>query len=388
VDLVIANSANVGAVRARNQGLAASAADYVLFSDNDIEFATDIVGRLLAVAESDPRIGIVGPLLNQQLDELGMPEGLSLPAITQRVEIERAGQRATGTCVPSCCALFRRSLLDAVGPWDTAYDTYAYEDFDYCQQAKARGFGVVVALDCYVHHRQNATIGQLGNVSDVVRRNRALFLDRWGVPVGDSVGIVEPGRLPIDMAPSPAADSPATALAAYVKLLQLSAPVLTAEERETLRRRWETLLRRLPDPGRDVLVLGRGGGHAVRLLRHLYGRHAIGVVPRLRDEAPYAVWEGEPFAIPLPDVSLDGVVAWRSLEYSAMPLLALLEINRVLRPDGRALVLVPPAEATSIARPGCYSVLGDAHWRRLFADTGLRVTETREEVLDDERLTR
>ena len=63
-DLLITASANLGAVRGRNLGWTATTADYVLFSDNDIEFCCDVVASLVAAMEREPRLGIVGPLQN------------------------------------------------------------------------------------------------------------------------------------------------------------------------------------------------------------------------------------------------------------------------------------------------------------------------------------
>ena len=368
-DLVIANSANVGAVRGRNQLMAVSDADYLLFSDNDLEFTADVVAGLLAHAERDERIGIVGPLLNQHVAELGLDADLPIDVITAELARSAAGRTKADACIASCCALFRRAVVEAVGPWDVKYHLYAYEDFDYCQQAQVKGFRVVVALDTYVHHHANTTVGQIRDLDEVVLRNRKLFQNRWGVPVGEEIGIVGP------FAPGPqaeAATAPPVAVSEWLAALRPVDPAWDAGSSEAARLAAEQLIARLPDLGRDVLVIGRGASHAVRLLRHAYGRpEALGLVPDLRAEVPYGVLEGEPHAIPLPDGRLDGVVAWRSLEHSAAPLVALLEINRVLRAGGHAALLVPAGGET-------ISALGDAHWRRLIAAAGLTLLDARE----------
>ena len=91
-DLVVANSVNVGAVRARNQGWAVSGADFILSTDNDVEFTTDIVARLLAVMRHDPDVGIAGPLLNEHLAAEGLPTDVPLAVVSDLVARELAGQ--------------------------------------------------------------------------------------------------------------------------------------------------------------------------------------------------------------------------------------------------------------------------------------------------------
>lgn len=372
-DLLIASSTNVGAVRGRNIGWAVSDADYILSTDNDVEFATDIVERLVTVADAHPELGIVGPLLNEHLGQAGLPTNLPLPVITSLVETENAGGLKPAGYVPGC-ALFRRRMIDAIGGWDTAYDTWAFEEYDYCQRAKAAGWGVAVAMDCYVHHHGNTSIGQLQNREALAAKNRELFLSRWGIRVGEQIGIVDPG---LAAASAEVTATPDTgALADHVRQLRCASAAPSAA--------WpaggvEALLGRLPDLGKRMLVLGAAPADAVRGLRHLYAREATGLAPEVGPAPPYAVETGEAHAIPAPDAHYDGILAIESLERSPMPLMALLEMRRVTRPGGLIALLMPPMEPAWLARPGHFSLLTDIQWRALFGAAGLELLDARAE---------
>ena len=64
---VIASSKNLGAPGGRNLGLEAilhrSNNDYVLFLDNDVVVEPRLVDKLVAAAESQSHVGIVGPIV-------------------------------------------------------------------------------------------------------------------------------------------------------------------------------------------------------------------------------------------------------------------------------------------------------------------------------------
>lgn len=382
-DLLVANSANVGAVRARNQGWAVSDADYILSTDNDVEFATDIVERLVAVAEAHPEVGIVGPLLNEHLGQAGLPTTLPLPLLTEAVRAANAGRIESAAYVPGC-ALFRRRLIEAVGGWDPAYDTWGYEEYDYCQRARAAGFRAVVAMDCYVHHHGNTSVDQLEQRAALCEKNQRVFLGRWSVPVGDTIGIVDP-RPPAGTAgsgPGPADDD--ATLAGRIRTLRHAAP---APESPWPEGGVEALLGRLPDLGARILVVGAAPAAAVKALRHLYGREAVGLAPVVSAVRPYGVEPGEAHAVPAPDGHYDGVLALESLEHSPLPLLALQELRRVTRPGGLIVAVVSPRQAAWIARPGHFSVLDDEQWQALFAAARLEVLDRRlEDAAGDPRV--
>ena len=58
--------------------------------------------------------------------------------------------------VTTPCALFRREVLDAVGPLDEEYQ-WLYEDVDYCLRARQAGFDCFVCYDAVCTHDEAGT---------------------------------------------------------------------------------------------------------------------------------------------------------------------------------------------------------------------------------------
>lgn len=379
-DLVIANSTNVGPIRARNQGYAVSSADLVLFIDNDIEFACDVVERLTAALEQDPRLGIVGPVLNQHLEEMKFAvAGATVAEITGALGQLGPGALQDVTHTP-CCMLIRRAVVDEVGWWDTVYEIYGYEEYDYCKRAKARGWRVALALACYVHHNAQRASDRLADRDALVERNRQTFFRRWGVTVKDgTTGIVEPYPVLAETAPA------ASRLATHLATLGWSGVAACRPDPS-----WPAVTERfvdgLPHTGPDVLVIGCGSSEAVKQLRHRYSRRAVGLVPALGPDNVYGVRQGFGYDLPFEDASFDAVIARHSLEHSPMPLVNLLEAHRVLRPSGLAIVSVPNPGPGVGNRSVLHAELTDRQWQRLFSLSSLALLDARADPDDANKL--
>ncbi|MBI4611256.1 MAG: glycosyltransferase [Candidatus Rokubacteria bacterium] len=361
-DFVIANSANTGPSRARNLGYAVTTSEYVLFSDNDIEFEADVITRLVTAMEHEPRLGLVAPLLQHYLEETGnFPTGASLAEMTAVAAARAPASLQDIPLLMSTVVLARRSMIEEIGPWDTGYGLYGHEDSDYTLRARARGWRAAMAPDCYVHH-SGAGIPALPNREAIAEQSRQVLLRRWGIKGANVTGIVDPSSFPTHTRSAP------SQLRDHLKLIERYAatcrlpadwPVIT-----------ERFLAVMPKIGQDVLVVGCGSGEAVKQLRHRYRRHAIGLVPTLRPDDVYGVQQGHGYELPFDDGSLDAVIARHSLEHSPMPLVDLLETRRVLRQNGLAILSLPaPSDGT---QPSLLPLaLTEAEWRRLFAIAGL-----------------
>lgn len=113
-------------------------------------------------------------------------------------------------------------------------------------------------------------------------------------------------------------------------------------------------------PGERVLDIGSGTGELARLLAETVGPdgEVIGIDPNpgMRTEAerraPRARFvDGNAYALPLPDDSLDAVTCERVFQHLDHPVKAAAEIARVLRPGGR-VVVTDVDWATAVIHPG------------------------------------
>ena len=128
--------------------------------------------RLLACAQSDPSIGIVGPWSNaatwQSVPHVVGPDGTwttnpqldprQVPEINQRLALGSARLRPRVPLVNGFCYLVTRELLDAVGGLDTDTFPRGYgEEDDLSIRASGAGFTAAIADDCFVYHAKSAS---------------------------------------------------------------------------------------------------------------------------------------------------------------------------------------------------------------------------------------
>ena len=160
---VIANSQNVGFARGVNQGLAATASDFVLILNPDCQLRNGAVEVLLTEIQNRPTCAVAGPRI---LDPDGRLQGSArgdpdmftglfgrtgwlrraLPwlGVSKRNVADpalSATESAAVDWVSGACMLARRDALASVGGFDERYFLY-WEDADLCRRLRAKGYEV------------------------------------------------------------------------------------------------------------------------------------------------------------------------------------------------------------------------------------------------------
>jgi GT2 family glycosyltransferase len=174
---VVRNPSNRGFGAACNQGAAAASGRYLLFINPDCRMPTGALKRMVAVLESQPVVGMLGPLVlnNDGSEQRGcrrfLPDpkralmrvlGLHKPDAQGRV----AGFDLTGTPLPDgpapveaisgACLLIRRELFEKLKGWDEGYFLHC-EDLDLCMRVQRAGAQVLFVPDVGVSHVQGAS---------------------------------------------------------------------------------------------------------------------------------------------------------------------------------------------------------------------------------------
>jgi O-antigen biosynthesis protein len=187
--LLIANETNLGACTARNQGLAEARAEFIAFVDNDtVVRRLDWLGRLAHRLQADSRLGIVGPKLLFPFAPFAIEcAGVGISP-TGRVQYRGRGcpnhacdEPAQVQCLISAAWLMKRTVIDAVGFLDEAFNPAQFEDFDYCYRAREAGWTVGYEPSSELYHFENVTTrgSQDLRFNLVTLRNWRLFRQRW-----------------------------------------------------------------------------------------------------------------------------------------------------------------------------------------------------------------
>lgn len=165
---VVRLDVNLGFAGGVNTGLRMALADpgtaYAWILNNDTVCAPDALARLVACAEADERIGLVGCPLHEGRDPATrrlVPAGKDLLRPWAIPVAARPDALPDYLCGASL--LVRRALLQDVGLLDEGY-FFFFEDADLSLRAKRRGWKLAVARDAEIVHTGSATIRELSEL--------------------------------------------------------------------------------------------------------------------------------------------------------------------------------------------------------------------------------
>lgn len=159
---LIRNEENLGFIKATNQGLKLSNAPYSCLMNNDAEATVGWLTELISVAESDRAIGLVNPQ-------------------SKRGNSREKGARylETNQCM-GYCMIIKREVLDKIGYLDEAFGVGGFDDTDFSRRADLAGYKCVCARNAYVYHEWHTSFNKAGNREALVRKNEAIYFEKWG----------------------------------------------------------------------------------------------------------------------------------------------------------------------------------------------------------------
>jgi GT2 family glycosyltransferase len=168
---VIANQDNLGFARASNIGIVHAlkqGADYVLLLNNDTLVSERLLTELVAVGESDPKIGMLVPKIyyhggERRLWSAGARWRRFPPRVTiigfgkedsPAYSFQREVDYATG-----CAMLVKREVFERVGMFDPAFFMY-HEDYDFSARVRRGGYRIVYVPQAVMWHKVSASTGE------------------------------------------------------------------------------------------------------------------------------------------------------------------------------------------------------------------------------------
>ncbi len=154
---------------AANQGMKASRHPYLVLLNSDTIVSPHWLDRLIACADSDERIGLVGPLSNtaswQSIPEVEyrgdwaanpLPLDMTVAQMANRVSALSPRSYPQLPFLNGFCLLIKRALQEDIGYFDEAAFGAGYgEENDYCLRAGKAGWTLAVADDTYIYHAQS-----------------------------------------------------------------------------------------------------------------------------------------------------------------------------------------------------------------------------------------
>jgi len=184
---VVYNSQNVGFPAGINQGILKSKGKFVIIANNDIVVTDNWLTRMMDVAESEDKIGIVGPISNGvsgvQMDKDAKYNSIKeMHQYAKEVSSRNSGKVEEFPRVAFLCTLIKREVIDKIGGLDERFSPGNFEDDDFCLRAQLAGFKTVIAKDVFIHHYGSVSFKQNGvnKYAERLQINEKIFIDKWG----------------------------------------------------------------------------------------------------------------------------------------------------------------------------------------------------------------
>jgi len=182
---MIINKTNVGVAEGQNIGMRYAVncgAEYILITNNDVTFDKRCLTELMEVAESDNRIGIIGPkIYYSEMPNKIWQAGRYLnwnkgTCIIEGNEID-IGQYDEQKEVDFLgVILIRKNVLEKIGLYQANFFAY-WEDTDFCVRAHKAGFKIVYAPKAKIWHKVSYTTKRIkGFFEYFSTRNRFWFM--------------------------------------------------------------------------------------------------------------------------------------------------------------------------------------------------------------------
>lgn len=158
---------NTGFATGNNKGFEQASGAYIVILNNDTRAEPDWLAKMVAVAEENPAVGMVGCRTcaygdRDTIDTIGgriCRDGMSRGAYRSQ-SFSKLGLNPVeeGLYPSGCAALYKRAMLDETGFFDDDFFAYA-EDTDLGLRGQLAGWKTLIATDAVVHHKYSGTGG-------------------------------------------------------------------------------------------------------------------------------------------------------------------------------------------------------------------------------------
>lgn len=195
--LLVANGANLGAPRARNQAIQLARGQWLVFLDNDAIVTPGWLAGLLYHGAIDPLAGCIGPTSDraahgQAIEYAGTSDPSELADFAGQIALLKPRQFKFASLLSSFCLLVRRSVIEAIGGFDERFSPWGFEDDDFTLRAALASGHNRIALDVFVRHEAYAG-AKLEEHARLLARNWRRFAKKWRLPEsaahGDYAGL-------------------------------------------------------------------------------------------------------------------------------------------------------------------------------------------------------
>jgi len=176
--LLLRNDTNLGWLKATNQGMRASDADYLCLINNDIIAAPGWLDNIVATMERNTDIGIVNPRGNERSENERVAD---VDAYAHELNSKYKGRFTELDHCSGFCMVIRGHVYRKIGLLDEIFEGGHFEDDDYSRRAQQAGYLCAQCDDSFVLHLGSRTFRRIPQERQrLIDRNRQICEARWG----------------------------------------------------------------------------------------------------------------------------------------------------------------------------------------------------------------
>lgn len=192
---LIQTSANLGYAGGNNVGIryaVEKGSDFIWLLNNDTVVTPQALSVLVAYAETNPAIGMVGSKILFYSDPSLILSAGGLvdmrTGITEHIgfgckDLGQFDQPLDCNYLTGCSLLVKRSVIEDIGLMNEAYFLY-FEETEWCVKAKERGYRLIYAPESMVYHKESVSVRKIeGIIHYYLTRNRLYFIQQNGTKV-------------------------------------------------------------------------------------------------------------------------------------------------------------------------------------------------------------
>jgi len=185
---IILTRKNLGFAGGNNVGIKAATGDYIFIVNNDTEFTPFIIEGLLEIFQKYPDAGIVSPkfhyFFHKETIEYAGYHAVNI--FSGRNSMIGCGEKDNGqynhiqvtNYAHGGAMMVSRKVIEEVGLLPELFFLY-YEEFDWCEQIKRKGYKVYYQPASLIYHKESMTTGKSSPLKTYyLTRNRILFMRR------------------------------------------------------------------------------------------------------------------------------------------------------------------------------------------------------------------
>jgi GT2 family glycosyltransferase len=186
--IVLVNEKNLGFTGGNNVGIKASTGDYLFIVNNDTEFTPGLLEGLLKIFETYPDAGIVSPKFHYYYhkgtieyagyNEVNVFTGRNAMVGCREQDNGQYNEIKVTNYAHGGGMMVPRKIIEEVGGLPDEFFIY-YEEFDWCEQIKRKGYKVYYQPASLIYHKESMTTGKSSPFKTFYHtKNRILFMKR------------------------------------------------------------------------------------------------------------------------------------------------------------------------------------------------------------------